>query len=175
MNNIPIQSKNDEAPMEKEFRIKGLMMDPASNSPIVLLQENEGTTIIPIWVGVFEANAIALQIERIDSPRPMTHDLMKYFLLHIGARIERVVVTKLEENTFYAIIEIENDGQSTTIDCRPSDALALAIRMDAPIFVTSQVIKNSQSLSLDRSELDPKDVREWLSKLNPDELGKYEM
>ena len=105
----------------------------------------------------------------------MTHDLMKNVLLHIGASIDRVVVTKLEKNTFYAIIKIENEGQSTTIDCRPSDALALAIRMDAPIFITSQVIKNSQSLSLDRSTLDPKDVREWLSSLNSDELGKYEM
>ncbi len=161
--------------MEKEFKIKGLMMDPATNSPIVILQDLEGTTLLPIWVGIFEANAIALQIERIDTPRPMTHDLLKNVLLHLGAEIKKIVVTQLKENTFFAMIHMDMEGAPTTIDSRPSDAIALALRTDAPIFVTEQVIANSRSLALDREELDPKDVREWLENLNPEDLGKYEM
>lgn len=161
--------------METEFKIKGLMMDPVTNSPIVILQDMAETTLLPIWVGIFEANAIALQIERVDTPRPMTHDLLKNVLLHLGAEIQKVVVTELKDNTFYASIHLDLDGQPTTIDSRPSDAIALALRTDAPIFVTEQVIANSRSLALDRKELDPKDVREWLENLNPEDLGKYEM
>lgn len=161
--------------MEKEFKIKGLMMDPATNSPIVILQDLEGTTLLPIWVGIFEANAIALQIERIDPPRPMTHDLLRNVLFHLGAEIKKIVVTELKENTFFAMIHMDLEGQPTTIDSRPSDAIALALRTDAPIFVTEQVINNSRSLALDRKELDPKDVREWLENLNPEDLGKYKM
>ena len=161
--------------MEKEFKIKGLMMDPVTNSPIVILQDLEETTLLPIWVGIFEANAIALQIERIDTPRPMTHDLLKNVLFHIGAEIKKIVVTELKDNTFYAMIHLDLDGQPTTVDSRPSDAIALALRTDAPIFVTEQVIANSRSLALDQKELDPKDVREWLENLNPEDLGKYEM
>ena len=161
--------------MEKEFKIKGLMMDPATNSPIVILQDLEGTILLPIWVGIFEANAIALQIERVDTPRPMTHDLLKNALVHLGAEIKKIVVTELNENTFFAMIHMDLDGQPTTLDSRPSDAIALALRTDAPIFVTEQVIKNSRSLALDRKELDPKDVREWLENLHPEDLGKYEM
>ncbi len=161
--------------MEKEFKIKGLMMDPATNSPIVILQDLEGTILLPIWVGIFEANAIALQIERVDTPRPMTHDLLKNALVHLGAEIKKIVVTELNENTFFAMIHMDLDGQPTTLDSRPSDAIALALRTDAPIFVTEQVIKNSRSLALDRKELDPKDVREWLENLHPEDLGKYEL
>ena len=161
--------------MEKEFKIKGLMMDPVTNSPIVILQDLEETTLLPIWVGIFEANAIALQIERVDTPRPMTHDLLKNILLHLGAEISKIVVTELKDNTFYAMIHVELDGQPTALDSRPSDAIALALRTDAPIFVTEQVIANSRSLALDKKDLDPKDVQEWLEHLNPEELGKYEM
>ena len=161
--------------MEKEFKIKGLMIDPVTNSPIVILQDLEETTLLPIWVGIFEANAIALQIERIDSPRPMTHDLLKNLLFHIGAEIKKIVVTELRDNTFYAMIYLDLDGQPTTVDSRPSDAIALALRTDAPIFVTEQVIANSRSLALNQKDLDPKDVREWLENLNPEDLGKYEM
>jgi len=161
--------------MEKEFKIKGLMMDPATNSPIVILQDLEGTTLLPIWVGIFEANAIALQIERIDTPRPMTHDLLRNALVHLGAEIKKIVVTEIKENTFFAMIHMDLDGQPTTLDSRPSDAIALALRTDAPIFVTEQVINNSRSMALDRKDLDPKDVREWLENLNPEDLGKYEM
>ncbi len=161
--------------MEREFRIKGLMMDPITNSPIVILQDVQKNTLLPIWVGIFEANAIALQIERIDTPRPMTHDLLKNVLLHFNAEVEKVVVTELRENTFYAVIHLNCDGEPMIVDSRPSDAIALALRTDAPIFVTESVIQNSRNISLDKEKLDPDEVREWLENLKPEDLGKYKM
>ncbi len=160
--------------MEREFKIKGLMMDPITNSPIVILQDVRRNTLLPIWVGIFEANAIALQIERVDTPRPMTHDLLCNILLHLDAQVAKVVVTELRENTFYAIIHVLLDGDEMAIDCRPSDAIALALRTDAPIYVTEQVITNSRSVTLDQEKLAPEDVKEWLANLNPDDLG-YKM
>ncbi len=160
--------------MEREFKIKGLMMDPITNSPIVILQDVRRNTLLPIWVGIFEANAIALQIERVDTPRPMTHDLLRNILLHLDAQVAKVVVTELRENTFYAIIHVLLDGDEMAIDCRPSDAIALALRTDAPIYVTEQVITNSRSVTLDQEKLAPEDVKEWLANLNPDDLG-YKM
>ncbi len=161
--------------MEREFKIKGLMMDPITNSPIVILQDVERNTLLPIWVGIFEANAIALQIERVDTPRPMTHDLLKNVLNHFDAEVERIVVTELKDNTFYAVIHLHRGGQPMIIDSRPSDAIALALRTDAPIFVTESVIQNSRNISLDKEKLDPEEVREWLENLNPEDLGKYKM
>jgi bifunctional DNase/RNase len=161
--------------MEREFKIKGLMMDPVTNSPIVILQDVEKNTLLPIWVGIFEANAIALQIERIDTPRPMTHDLIKNILFHLDAEVLKVVVTELKENTFYALIHLRFRDQHITIDSRPSDAMALALRTDAPIYVTEEVINGSRSITLDKESLDPEDVRKWLENLNPDDLGKYKM
>ena len=161
--------------MEREFRIKGLMMDPITNSPIVILQDVQKNTLLPIWVGIFEANAIALQIERIDTPRPMTHDLLKNVLLHFNAEVEKVVVTELKDNTFYALIHLNCDGEPMIVDSRPSDAIALALRTDAPIFVTETVIQNSRNISLDKEKLDPEEVREWLENLKPEDLGKYKM
>lgn len=161
--------------MEREFKIKGLMMDPITNSPIVILQDVERNTLLPIWVGIFEANAIALQIERVDTPRPMTHDLLKNVLNHFDAEVERIVVTDLKENTFYAVIHLQKGGRPMIIDSRPSDAIALALRTDAPIFVTETVIQNSRNISLDKEKLDPEEVREWLENLNPEDLGKYKM
>lgn len=161
--------------MDKEFKIKGLMMDPMTNSPIVILQELEKNTLLPIWVGIFEANAIALQIERIDTPRPMTHDLLKNILLQLDGYVEKVVVTALRENTFYASIHFYLNGETLTIDSRPSDAIALALRTDAPIYVTEEVIKQSRNITLEKEKLDPEDVTEWLENLNPEDLGKYEM
>ncbi|MGI8784328.1 MAG: bifunctional nuclease family protein [Acidobacteriota bacterium] len=161
--------------MEREFKIKGLMMDPTSNSPIVILQDVERNTLLPIWVGIFEANAIALQIERVDTPRPMTHDLLKNVLLQLGAEVTRIVVTELKENTFYALIHLEVNGSPVAIDSRPSDAIALALRTDSPIFVTEEVVANSRSITLDQDKLDPEDVRKWLENLNPEDLGKYKM
>ncbi|MFZ0429448.1 MAG: bifunctional nuclease family protein [Acidobacteriota bacterium] len=161
--------------MEREFKIKGLMMDPITNSPIVILQDVERNTLLPIWVGIFEANAIALQIERVDTPRPMTHDLLKNVLNHFDAEVERIVVTELKDNTFYAVIHLLRGGRPMLIDSRPSDAIALALRTDAPIFVTESVIQNSRNISLDKEKLDPEEVREWLENLNPEDLGKYKM
>ncbi len=161
--------------MEREFKIKGLMMDPITNSPIVILQDAEKNTLLPIWVGIFEANAIALQIERIDTPRPMTHDLLKNILLQFEAEVEKIVVTELRENTFYALIHLRHGEERVTIDSRPSDAIALALRTDSPIFVTEEVINNSRSITLDKENLDPEDVKKWLENLNPEDLGKYKM
>jgi uncharacterized protein len=161
--------------MQKEFKIKGLMMDPITNSPIVILQDVEKNTLLPIWVGIFEANAIALQIERIDTPRPMTHDLLKNMLIHLDAEVEKIVVTQLKDNTFYAVIHLTREGRPLLIDSRPSDAIALALRTDAPIFVTEDVIQNSRNITLDKDKLDPDEVRQWLENLKPEDLGKYKM
>ncbi len=161
--------------MEREFKIKGLMMDPITNSPIVILQDIQTNTLLPIWVGIFEANAIALQIERVDTPRPMTHDLLKNILLNLGAEVEKVVVTQLKDNTFYAVIHLSVNSRKLLVDSRPSDAIALALRVDAPIFVTEEVIQSSRNITLDREKLDPDEVRQWLENLRPEDLGKYKM
>jgi bifunctional DNase/RNase len=163
---------------EIEFKIKGLMMDPLTNSPIVVLQDTTSDTLLPIWVGIFEANAIALQIEKVDTPRPMTHDLMKGLLNHLKAKVTKIVVTELKENTFYALIFLSVEGKTITVDSRPSDAIALALRTDSPIFVTDDVISKSSSttpstLTAERSS--PEDIKQWLENLNPDDLGKYKM
>jgi bifunctional DNase/RNase len=163
---------------EIEFKIKGLMMDPLTNSPIVVLQDTTSDTLLPIWVGIFEANAIALQIEKVDTPRPMTHDLMKGLLNHLRAKVTKIVVTELKDNTFYALIFLTVDGKTITVDSRPSDAIALALRTDSPIFVTDDVISKSSSttpsaLTAERSS--PEDIKQWLENLNPDDLGKYKM
>jgi bifunctional DNase/RNase len=163
---------------EIEFKIKGLMMDPLTNSPIVVLQDTTSDTLLPIWVGIFEANAIALQIEKVDTPRPMTHDLIKGLLNHLDARVTKIVVTELKDSTFYALIFLDVAGKTITVDSRPSDAIALALRTDSPIFVTDEVISKSTSassttLSAERST--PEEIRKWLENLNPEDLGKYKM
>ena len=163
---------------EIEFKIKGLMMDPLTNSPIVVLQDTTSDTLLPIWVGIFEANAIALQIEKVDTPRPMTHDLIKILLSHLDAHVTKIVVTELKDNTFYAMIFLDVSGKMVTVDSRPSDAIALALRTDSPIYVTDEVIIKSAStsattLSADRSS--PEEIRQWLENLNPEDLGKYKM
>ena len=163
---------------EIEFKIKGLMMDPLTNSPIVVLQDTASDTLLPIWVGIFEANAIALQIEKVDTPRPMTHDLMKGLLSHLNVQLTKIVVTELKDNTFYALIFLNVNGKTITVDSRPSDAIALALRTESPIFVTDDVISKSSttsttSPSAERSS--PEDINQWLENLNPDDLGKYKM
>ena len=160
---------------EREFKIKGLMMDPIASSPIVILQDVEKNTLLPIWVGIFEANAIALQIERIDTPRPMTHDLFKNMLLHLNSQVLKIVVTELKENTFFALIHLDMDGDIVTIDCRPSDAIAIALRTDAPIYVTEEVINNSRNVTLEKEGLDSDDIKKWLENISPEDLGEYKM
>src|SRR3979409_2477912 len=130
--------------MEVEMKIRGLMMDPVTNMPIVLLKDIGSDTVLPIWVGVYEANAIALEIEKVSTPRPMTHDLIKNVLTGLETQVHKVVVTELREDTFYAVIWLERGGEVISIDSRPSDALALALRVDCPIFVDELVLKSSK-------------------------------
>src|SRR5712675_509045 len=130
--------------MEIEMKIRGLMMDPLSNSPIVVLKDVSGEGVLPIWVGIYEANAIALEIEKVTTPRPMTHDLIKNVLTGLDARVHKVVVNELRDDTFFAVIWLEREGQIVSIGSRPSDALALALRVDCPIFVEEQVLKTSK-------------------------------
>jgi bifunctional DNase/RNase len=134
--------------MEIEVKIRGLMMDPNSGTPIIILKDVNSDTMLPIWVGAYEANAIALEIEKIAPQRPMTHDLLRNLIVEMGASVERVVVTELRENTFFAVIEMRNrEGEAIMLDSRPSDAIALALRADCPIYVNEEVIKASQSMS----------------------------
>ncbi|MDR1728835.1 MAG: bifunctional nuclease family protein [Acidobacteriota bacterium] len=163
---------------EIEFRIKGLMMDPLSNAPIVVLQEAGGETLLPIWVGIFEANAIALQIEKVEPPRPMTHDLIKGILSHLEVGVSKVVVTELLDNTFYALVFLDAGGKVIAVDARPSDAIALALRTDAPIFVTDEVVSKSNrpdAPTISGGRNAPEDIKKWLENLDPDDLGKYKM
>src|ERR1017187_6128950 len=130
--------------MEVEMKIRGLMMDPVSNMPIVILKDVGGNSILPIWVGGYEANAIALEIEKVTTPRPMTHDLIKSLLEGLSTGMKKVVVSELKDDTFYAVIWLERDGEIISVDSRPSDALALALRLDCPIYVEEAVLKSSK-------------------------------
>ncbi len=161
--------------MEVEMKIRGLMMDPVSNMPIVLLKDVASDTVLPIWVGVYEANAIALEIEKVSTPRPMTHDLIKNVLTGFDALVHKVVVTELKDNTFYAVIWLEREGQVVSIDSRPSDALALALRVDCPIFVDEEVLKNSKQATNQVPAASSEELRKWLEDLGDDDLGKYKM
>jgi bifunctional DNase/RNase len=132
--------------MEIEVKIRGLMMDPSSGTPIIILKDVNSETMLPIWVGAYEANAIALEIEKISPQRPMTHDLLRNVILEMGANVERVVVTELRDNTFFALIVMKDRaGDALMIDARPSDAIALALRVDCPIFVNEEVIQASRN------------------------------
>ena len=161
--------------MHVEMRIKGLMLDPITNMPIVILSDVEGHRILPIWVGFFEANAIALQMENVTTPRPMTHDLLKNVICGLNANVKKIVVNNLWDNTFYALVFIETNGETVAIDSRPSDAIALALRMKSPIFVEEEVINKAKSLDGTRDLADSESLQRWLENLRPDELGKYKM
>src|ERR687886_343774 len=139
--------KFGEVGMEVEMKIRGLMMDPVTNMPIVILKDVNGSTVLPIWVGVYEANAIALEIEKVATPRPMTHDLIKSLLHGLDTSVRKVVVNELKDDTFYAVIWLDRDGDMISVDSRPSDALAIALRLDCPIYVEESVLKNSRTTS----------------------------
>jgi bifunctional DNase/RNase len=158
-----------------EMTIKGLMVDPITNMPIVILKDSGGDRVLPIWVGIFEANAIALQIENIASPRPMTHDLLRNIISDLDGRVERVVVSDLKENTFYAVIHLDVRGSQVAIDARPSDALALALRTAAPILVDDSVISSAETADFSAERTDTARLQKWLESLDPDDLGKYKM
>lgn len=161
--------------MEVEMKIRGLLMDPVTNMPIVVLKDVTSDTVLPIWVGVFEANAIALEIEKVATPRPMTHDLIKNVLTGLETLVHKVVVTELREDTFYAVIWLERSGQIVSVDSRPSDALALALRMDCPIFVDEGVLKNSKLAASLSDKSTNEELRKWLEGLNDEDLGRYKM
>ena len=161
--------------MEVEMKIRGLMMDPVTNMPIVILKDVQGSSILPIWVGIYEANAIALEIEKVATPRPMTHDLLKNVLMGLNTQVRKVVVNDLREDTFYALIWLERDGQVISIDSRPSDALALALRLDCPIFVEESVLKSSKQAGSVSEKINTEDIRKWLENLPDEDLGRYKM
>lgn len=161
--------------MEVEMKIRGLMMDPVTNMPIVILKDIASDTVLPIWVGVYEANAIALEIEKVTPPRPMTHDLIKNVLVGLESQVHKVVVTELREDTFYAVIWVERDGQIISIDSRPSDALALALRVDCPIFVEDDVLKSSKLATNLSDRVTSEELRKWLEGLPDEDMGPYKM
>ncbi|MCJ7589176.1 MAG: bifunctional nuclease family protein [Candidatus Aminicenantes bacterium] len=161
--------------MQIEMKIKGLVVDPISKMPIVVLEDPSGDRILPIWIGVFEANAIALTIENIPTPRPMTHDLMKNFLNKLEIDLEKIVVTDVRNNTFYALLLCRAKGDLLVIDSRPSDAIALALRMKSPIFVEEDVVEKAQSLKLDENLEGSERLKKWLEGLKPEDFGKYKM
>jgi bifunctional DNase/RNase len=158
-----------------EMNIKGLMVDPITNMPIIILRDSEGQKVLPIWVGVFEANAIALQIENVTTPRPMTHDLLKNVIADLRGRIEKIVVSDLKENTFFALIYLSVNGEVLAIDARPSDAIALALRAQAPIFVEEKVIDHAKTVDLTPDKGETERLQKWLENLDPDDMGKYKM
>jgi bifunctional DNase/RNase len=161
--------------MELEVKIRGLMMDPVTNMPVVVLKETQGNGVLPIWVGIYEANAIALEIEKVQTPRPMTHDLLKNLITGLDVHVQRVVVSDLKDDTFYALIWMERQGQTMSMDARPSDALALALRLDCPIFVDEEVIKNSKMLSAMADRSSNEELKKWLEGLGDEDLGRYKM
>lgn len=161
--------------MEVEMKIRGLMVDPVTNMPIVVLKDVNGNAVLPIWVGVYEANAIALEIEKVATPRPMTHDLIRNLLFGLEAGVKKVVVSDLKDDTFFAVIWIERNGEMVSVDSRPSDALAIALRLDCPIYVDETVLKTSKAVAAVSEAGSNEELRRWLENLNDEDLGRYKM
>ncbi len=159
-----------------EMKVRGLALDPVSNMPIIILRDEEEKRSLPIWVGIFEANAIALELEKISTPRPMTHDLIKNILESVDAKVEKIVVNDLRDNTFFALIHLRLGEEEITVDSRPSDAIALALRVGAPIFVDEDVVRRAKSVEVAPKESeDQEKLKEWLENLKPEDFGKYKM
>ena len=161
-----------------EMKVRGLALDPMSNMPIIILSDEDDKRSLPIWVGIFEANAIALELEKIATPRPMTHDLIKNILEAIDARVVKVMVTDLKENTFFAVLHLQVGETEYTVDSRPSDAIALALRVAAPIFVDEEVVRKAKSIEVSKEGEpvkpdDPERLREWLENIKPEDFGKF--
>jgi hypothetical protein len=162
--------------MDIEVRIRGLMMDPATNMPIVVLKDVGSDTVMPIWVGIFEANAIAIEIEKVAAPRPMTHDLTRNLMRHLNAELERVVITEIKDETFYAMLWLRQGDEPVTVDARPSDAIALALRADCPIYVAEHVMQSAKLNTTGPPEgPTAEQLRSWLEGLNDEDLGRYKM
>jgi bifunctional DNase/RNase len=163
------------AKAEVEMQIRGLMIDPLTNMPIVVLKDVSSDTVLPIWVGIFEANAIALELEKSTTPRPMTHDLLRNVTRGLNAVVRKVVVSELRDDTFYAVIWMEHDGETVAIDSRPSDAIALALRWDCPIYASRLVLDNAKQVAEGPQNVDGEEARRWLENLNDDDMGRYKM
>ncbi len=161
--------------MDVEMKIRGLLMDPVTNMPIVVLKDVNGNSILPIWVGIYEANAIALEIEKVATPRPMTHDLIRNLLFGLEAGVKKVVVNDLKEDTFYAVIWLERNGELISVDSRPSDALAIALRLDCPIFVAENVLKTSKTVTSVGDVANNEELRRVLENLSDEDFGRYKM
>ncbi len=172
---MSLEAKSRSTTAEVEMKIRGLMMDPVTNMPIVILKDVGGDAVLPIWVGVYEANAIAMEIEKITTPRPMTHDLLKNLLIGLDTHVHKIVVSELKDETFFAVIWLEREGHIISIDSRPSDALALALRMDCPIFVANEVLKSSKLSTANADRVSAEELRKWLEGLNDEDLGRYKM
>jgi bifunctional DNase/RNase len=164
-----------EASSEVEVQIRGLMLDPVTNMPIVVLKAVEGEQVLPIWVGIFEANAIALELEKTTTPRPMTHDLIRNIARGLNAAVRKVVVSELRDDTFYAMIWMDHEGETVVIDARPSDAIALALRWDCPIYVSRAVLDSARQVVEGPQNINSEEMRRWLENLNDDEMGRYKM
>jgi bifunctional DNase/RNase len=172
----PLQSASGEARrQEMEVKIRGLMMDPVTNMPIVVLKDVDSDALVPIWVGAFEANAIALEIEKIATPRPMTHDLLANLIRTLDGEVRRVVITELRDDVYYALIWMERSGELISLDARPSDALALALRTDCPIFLSEQVLRTTRVANAGVESFSAEELRKWLENLNDEDLGRYKM
>jgi bifunctional DNase/RNase len=162
--------------LDIEVQIRGLMLDPVTNMPIVVLKDVASDLVLPIWVGVFEANAIALELEKTATPRPMTHDLLRNMARGLNAVVKKVVVSDLKDDTFYATIWLKQDGDDVTIDARPSDAIALALRWDCPIYVSQNVLGRSKQVASESgTNVNADELRRWLENLNEDDTGQYKM
>jgi bifunctional DNase/RNase len=162
--------------MEVEMKIRGLMMDPVTSMPIVILKDVGSSSVLPIWVGIYEANAIALEIEKVSTPRPMTHDLIKTLLVGLDAGIRKVVVNELKEDTFFAVIWVERGGELISVDSRPSDALALALRLDCPIYVDDSVLKSARNAAMVSDKVNTNaELKRYLENLGDEDLGRYKM
>jgi bifunctional DNase/RNase len=160
---------------EVEMQIRGLMMDPVTNMPIVVLKDIASDLVLPIWVGIFEANAIALELEKTATPRPMTHDLLQNLARGLNAQVNKVVVSELRDDTFYAVIWMDHAGETVTLDARPSDAIALALRWDCPIYVNRDVLESSKQVASGSQSVNADEMRRWLENLNDDDMGSYKM
>jgi bifunctional DNase/RNase len=164
-----------EPAKELRVEIKGLMLDPSSNVPIVILRDTESQLFLPIWIGLSEANAIASRIEGIEPPRPMTHDLLRSVVENLGGAVEKIVISDLKESTFFAVIHVRQGDRPVEIDARPSDAIALALRVSAPIFVLRSVLDKAQAVDLATQATDEEKLKKWLEEISPEELGKWTM
>lgn len=173
---VPVKSESVVGTQPLDVEIRGLIVDPVSNTPIVILKKPDENLFLPIWIGVFEANAIALELEGVQTPRPMTHDLLRAIITSLGARVVEIVVHSLVESTFHASVDLVTpQGDQIRVDARPSDAIALALRCRAPIRVAEGVFRAAHNLDLSEGEDQEKRLREWLESLSPEQLGKYKM